>query len=60
MLMKRIGVAVVAGLVMVSVHAAFSQDKNDNDKKKDEKVVVAGTPATPPPQLPQIRRPTAP
>jgi carboxypeptidase C (cathepsin A) len=49
MLMKRIGVAVVAGLVMVSAQVAFSQDKKDNDKKKDEKVVVAGTPATPPP-----------
>jgi hypothetical protein len=49
MLMKRIGVAVVAGLVMVSVQVAFSQDKKDNDNKKDEKVVVAGTPATPTP-----------
>jgi carboxypeptidase C (cathepsin A) len=49
MLMKRIGVAVVAGLVMSSAQVAFSQDKKDNDKKKDEKVVVAGTPATPPP-----------
>lgn len=50
MLMKRIGVAVVAGLVMSSAQVAFSQDKKDNDQKKDEKVVVAGTPATPTPQ----------
>src|ERR1700733_1621481 len=49
MLMKRFGVGVVAGLVMLSAQATFAQDKKEGDKKKDEKVIVAGTPATPSP-----------
>jgi carboxypeptidase C (cathepsin A) len=44
MLMKRFGAGVVAGLVMISAQVAVAQDKKDNDKNKDEKVVVAGTP----------------
>jgi carboxypeptidase C (cathepsin A) len=48
MSMKQVLVGVVAGLVMISAQAATAQDKKDSDKKKDEKVVVAGTPVAPP------------
>jgi carboxypeptidase C (cathepsin A) len=47
MSMKQVLVGVVAGLVMISAQAATAQDKKDSDKKKDEKIVVAGTPVTP-------------
>jgi carboxypeptidase C (cathepsin A) len=50
MLRNRVWVSVCAGVLVVSAVSALgagAQEKKDNDKKKDEKVVVAGTPTVP-------------
>ena len=45
---NRVWMSVFAGLLVASsLPAMGAQDKKDNDKKKDEKVVVAGKPETP-------------
>ena len=45
---NRVWMGVFAGLLVASsLPAMGAQDKKDNDKKKDEKVVVAGKPETP-------------
>jgi carboxypeptidase C (cathepsin A) len=51
MLIKRVWIGVFACGVMFGAAAAGAQDK-DNDKKKDEKVVVKGTAVTPGAELP--------
>src|SRR5271156_3382623 len=51
MVMKRALVGVFAAL-MASAALAVAQDKKDSDKKKDEKVVVKGTPAAAEAELP--------
>jgi carboxypeptidase C (cathepsin A) len=51
MLIKRVWIGVFACGVMFGAAAAGAQDK-DNDKKKDEKVVVKGTSVTPGAELP--------
>jgi carboxypeptidase C (cathepsin A) len=47
---NRVWVSVCAGVMVVFAVSALggaAQDKKDNDRKKDEKIVVAGTPAVP-------------
>jgi carboxypeptidase C (cathepsin A) len=51
MLIKRVWIGVFACGVMFGAAAAGAQDK-DNDRKKDEKVVVKGTAVTPGAELP--------
>ena len=51
MVMKRVWVGVFAAW-MASAALAVGQDKKDSDKKKDEKVVVKGTPAAAEAELP--------
>src|SRR5271155_1583770 len=50
MLRNRVWTGACAGVLMASALStlgAGAQEKKDNEKKKDEKVVVAGTPASP-------------
>jgi carboxypeptidase C (cathepsin A) len=51
MVMKRIWVGMFA-VLMASAALAVAQDKKDSDKKKDEKVVVKGTPTASEAELP--------
>ena len=56
MVMNRVVVGVFAGALMASAALAVAQEKKDADKKKDEKVVVKGTPEAPKPSFQATRR----